>query len=146
MFPDVIWHTEIPILRTAPVPLFMLSELVRQNHYKVVLTGEGADEILAGYDIFKEAKIRRFWARQPDSTAASVAVQPPVSGNFPHAQQQRLPGVFLWCGSGEYERPGLFPPGPLASNQPYQAILLQALCRSELAAGRTMTAIRSLPG
>ena len=67
MFPDVIWHTEIPILRTAPVPLFKLSELVRQNNYKVVLTGEGADEILAGYDIYKEAKIRRFWARQPDS-------------------------------------------------------------------------------
>jgi asparagine synthase (glutamine-hydrolysing) len=33
----------------------------------VVLTGEGADEFLAGYDIFKEAKVRRFWARQPTS-------------------------------------------------------------------------------
>src|SRR5690606_4540922 len=35
--------------------------------YKVVLTGEGADEVFAGYDLFKEAKVRRFWARQPDS-------------------------------------------------------------------------------
>lgn len=34
----------------------------------MVLTGEGADEFLAGYDIFKEAKIRRFWAERPDST------------------------------------------------------------------------------
>jgi len=33
-----------------------------------VLTGEGADEVFAGYDIFKEAKIRRFCAAQPDST------------------------------------------------------------------------------
>jgi asparagine synthase (glutamine-hydrolysing) len=32
-----------------------------------VLTGEGADEMLAGYDIFKEAKIRRFCARYPES-------------------------------------------------------------------------------
>jgi asparagine synthase (glutamine-hydrolysing) len=32
-----------------------------------VLTGEGADEIFAGYNIFKEAKIRRFWARHPES-------------------------------------------------------------------------------
>jgi asparagine synthase (glutamine-hydrolysing) len=40
---------------------------VRQSGYKVVLTGEGADEFLAGYDLFKEAKIRRFWARQPRS-------------------------------------------------------------------------------
>jgi asparagine synthase (glutamine-hydrolysing) len=68
IFPEVIWHTETPILRTAPAPMFLLSELVHKNSYKVVLTGEGADEFLAGYDIFKEAKIRRFWAHQKDST------------------------------------------------------------------------------
>src|SRR4029079_1676021 len=33
-----------------------------------VLTGEGADEMFAGYDLFREAKVRRFWARQPQST------------------------------------------------------------------------------
>jgi asparagine synthase (glutamine-hydrolysing) len=66
-FPQVIWHTEIPVTRTAPAPMFLLSKLVRQNNIKVVITGEGADEMLAGYDIFKEAKIRRFWASQPDS-------------------------------------------------------------------------------
>lgn len=67
VFPDVIWHTETPLLRTAPAPLFLLSRLVRENGYKVVLTGEGADEILGGYDIFKEAKIRAFIHRNPDS-------------------------------------------------------------------------------
>ena len=67
-FPEVIWHTEIPVMRTSPVPMFMLSKLVRDRGYKVVLTGEGADEFLGGYDIFKEAKVRRFWARDPDST------------------------------------------------------------------------------
>ena len=67
IFPHVIWHTETPILRTAPAPLFKLSGLVRENHFKVVLTGEGADEVFAGYNIFKEDKVRRFWARQPDS-------------------------------------------------------------------------------
>jgi asparagine synthase (glutamine-hydrolysing) len=66
-FPEVIWHAETPILRTAPAPMFLLSELVREHQYKVVLTGEGADEVLAGYDIFKEMRIRRFWARQPES-------------------------------------------------------------------------------
>lgn len=68
VFPDVIWHTEAPIVRTAPAPMFMLSQLVRDRGYKVVLTGEGADEFLAGYDIFKEAKIRRFWANRPGSS------------------------------------------------------------------------------
>ena len=57
-FPKIIWHAEKPILRTAPTPLFLLSKLVRDNNIKVVLTGEGADEILGGYDIFKETKIR----------------------------------------------------------------------------------------
>src|SRR3990167_3696540 len=66
-FPKIIWHAEKPILRTAPTPLFLLSKLVRENNIKVVLTGEGADEILGGYDIFKEAKIREFWARFPES-------------------------------------------------------------------------------
>jgi len=67
VFPQVIWHTETPILRTSPAPLFLLSELVHKHNYKVVMTGEGADEFLAGYNIFKEAKIRRFWAKQPGS-------------------------------------------------------------------------------
>lgn len=68
VFPDVIWHTETPIMRTSPAPLYLLSKLVQDTNFKVVLTGEGADEFLGGYNIFKEAKIRRFWARQPDST------------------------------------------------------------------------------
>ena len=67
LFPQVIWHTEVPMIRTAPAPLMMLSGLVRRSDFKVVLTGEGADEIFGGYNIFKEAKIRRFWARHPDS-------------------------------------------------------------------------------
>jgi asparagine synthase (glutamine-hydrolysing) len=67
ILPDVIWHSEQPILRTAPGPMFLLSKLVRDSGFKVVLTGEGADEMLGGYDIFKETKIRQFWARRPDS-------------------------------------------------------------------------------
>ncbi len=67
-FPDVVAHAERPILRTAPVPLYLLSRLVRDSGIKVVLTGEGADELFAGYDLFREAKVRRFWGRQPGST------------------------------------------------------------------------------
>ncbi len=74
-FPDVVWHTETPILRTAPAPLFMLAHLVRETNFKVVLTGEGADEILAGYNIFKEAQVRRFWARDPMSTTRPMLLQ-----------------------------------------------------------------------
>ncbi len=67
LFPRAIWHCECPILRTAPVPLLMLSGLVKSTGYKVVLTGEGADEVFGGYDIFKETKIRLFVSRHPGS-------------------------------------------------------------------------------
>ena len=67
-FAETVCHAEMPLLRTAPVPMFLLSKLVNDRGFKVVLTGEGADEILGGYDIFKEAKIRRFWARDPGSS------------------------------------------------------------------------------
>lgn len=65
--PQVIWHCEKPLLRTSPVPLLLLSGLARSSGFKVVLTGEGADEIFGGYNIFKEAKVRRFWGTRPES-------------------------------------------------------------------------------
>ena len=83
VFPEVVWHAETPVMRTAPAPMFLLSKLVRESGFKVVLTGEGADELLAGYDIFKETKIRRFWARQPDSTRRSLLLRrlyPDIAG------------------------------------------------------------------
>jgi len=67
IFPSLIRATERPILRTAPAPLQRLSAHVRNAGYKVVLTGEGSDEIFAGYDIFREARVRRFVARNPQS-------------------------------------------------------------------------------
>ncbi len=67
LFEKVIWHTEIPVLRTAPFPMYKLSKLVRDNGIKVVITGEGADEMLGGYNIFKEAIVRHFWAKYPES-------------------------------------------------------------------------------
>lgn len=66
-FARTLWHAEKPLLRTAPVPLLMLSGVVREHGMKVVLTGEGADEVFGGYDIFKEAKVRRFWSRRPQA-------------------------------------------------------------------------------
>ena len=75
VFPDVIWHTEKPVLRTAPAPLYLLSRLVRNSGYKVVVTGEGSDEVLGGYDIFKENKIRRFWESRPDSKMRPVLLR-----------------------------------------------------------------------
>jgi asparagine synthase (glutamine-hydrolysing) len=67
VFPDVVWHAETPLVRTAPAPLFLLSRLTRDSGIRVVLTGEGADELFLGYDLFKETVVRRFCLRQPES-------------------------------------------------------------------------------
>lgn len=67
ILPKSIYHAESAVLRLAMAPLLVLSGLVRARKFKAVVGGEGADEILLGYDIFKEVKIRRFWAKQPQS-------------------------------------------------------------------------------
>jgi asparagine synthase (glutamine-hydrolysing) len=87
--PQVIAHTERPILRTAPAPLYLLSKLVRGRGIKVVLTGEGADEMFAGYDLFREGKVRRFWARQPGSARRPRLLERlyPYLARSPVAQQ-----------------------------------------------------------
>lgn len=66
-FVTAVTHAEAALFRSGPVPMFRLSKAVRAAGIKVVMTGEGADEILLGYDLFREAKIRRFWAREPNS-------------------------------------------------------------------------------
>lgn len=66
-FKNVVWHTEAPLLRTAPTPMSLLAKSVRDHNIKVVITGEGADELFGGYNIFKETKIKHFWAKDPQS-------------------------------------------------------------------------------
>ncbi len=65
LLPDAVAHAEQALLRSAPAPFFALSALVQERGVKVVLTGEGADEAFLGYDLFKETKVRQFWARSP---------------------------------------------------------------------------------
>ncbi|MFY2561556.1 asparagine synthase (glutamine-hydrolyzing) [Corallococcus terminator] len=67
LVPGVIFHAEQAMMRSAPAPFLRLSEWVRENGIRVVLTGEGSDEMFLGYDLFKETKVRQFWARQPTS-------------------------------------------------------------------------------
>lgn len=92
ILPDVIRHAEQPVFRAAPAPLYLLAKLVRDAGFKVVLTGEGADEIMGGYDIFKEAKIRRFWGRNPDSRWRPLLLK----RLYPYmAAIQRQPAAYL---------------------------------------------------
>lgn len=53
--PDFVWHTDEPLADLASIPLHYVSRLASQQ-VKVVLSGEGADEIFAGYDFDRWAK------------------------------------------------------------------------------------------
>lgn len=64
---EVIYHSETPLLRSGAFPMYVLAGLVKSHQIKVVLSGEGADELFGGYDIFREVKIREFCKRVPDS-------------------------------------------------------------------------------
>lgn len=68
VFPQVVWHAEAALFRSAPAPLFLLARAVHADSLKVVMTGEGSDEVLLGYDLFREIAIRGFWARNPQSS------------------------------------------------------------------------------
>lgn len=99
-FPEVIRFTERPIIRTAPAPLYKLSGLVREQGLKVVLTGEGADEVFAGYDIFKEARVRRFCARQPASRMRPHLFRK-LYPYLPGLQQQSAEYLAAFFGAGD---------------------------------------------
>ena len=64
---DFILHVQQPLTRVGCLPMYLLSKFVREHGIKVVLSGEGADELFGGYDIFKESLIRSFCEKNPDS-------------------------------------------------------------------------------
>jgi len=65
-FEDAVWHGETAFRNAHGVAKFVLSDRVRRAGYKVVLTGEGADEVLAGYAMFRGRPVRSmpWWTRQ----------------------------------------------------------------------------------
>jgi asparagine synthase (glutamine-hydrolysing) len=65
-FPAVVEHAETPLIRTAPVPLYLLARATREHGITVVATGEGADELFWGYDLFKETALRELHTREPE--------------------------------------------------------------------------------
>src|SRR4051794_8238538 len=71
-FPDAVWHCETPLVRTAPVPLMLLARRAREAGITVVATGEGADELFWGYDLFKEVALRERHARDPKGAEAAL--------------------------------------------------------------------------
>jgi len=105
--PRLVRHAETPVVRTAPVPMMLLADSVRAGGYKVVLTGEGADEAFGGYDLFKEAAVRRFMLRAPGSRwrGALLGRLYPYLANSPAAGRAMTQSFFAG-GAGRGDEPG----------------------------------------
>ena len=94
-FPELICAAEGPVIDTSCACLMRLAQAVHAQGYKVVLTGEGADEALAGYVWFKTQKIRERvrWSarRQPRCCCASLLARSAAGG--PSAARAGIGGV-----------------------------------------------------
>ena len=63
--PLIVWYLDDPVADPALVPLYFIAREARK-HVKVVLSGEGADELFGGYTIYREPISLRAFDRVPD--------------------------------------------------------------------------------
>lgn len=68
----LVWHLETPLVTLLNLPLYLLSRQIRDMGFKVVLSGDGADEILGGYDYFKLLKLMAFIGRNETPARANL--------------------------------------------------------------------------
>ena len=72
-YPDVLWHLEMPFRHPISVPYYHLSRFVRDHGVKVVLTGEGSDELFGGYEAYVADKLRRWVSLLPGNPLRRAA-------------------------------------------------------------------------
>lgn len=106
-FEAALLHAEVPVFRSAFVPMFLLSKRTREAGIKVVLSGEGADEAFLGYDLFKETLLRAAWDSLDEATRLGrlAALYPhldhygpkdlaAVAGLYHQFSRERMAGLF----------------------------------------------------
>ncbi len=74
LWPRLTWHRDAPISEPADIAVFRLAELARQ-HVKVVLSGEGSDELFAGYPKYRFARVSSWAGLVPNPLRAAVIDQ-----------------------------------------------------------------------
>ena len=69
--PEIVWYLDEPVADPALVPLFFIAREARK-HVKVVLSGEGADELFGGYTIYREPLSLKPFEYLPDRLRRSM--------------------------------------------------------------------------
>ena len=101
-YPELIATAECPVIDTSCLGLMHLARSVHQHGYKVALTGEGADEWLAGYPWFKVSRLTKFLEAVPGlgyrvrSGAAKLMGQPGFPRETYERPEQLLGGRNGW--------------------------------------------------
>ena len=96
--PHLIWHEDEPLGHPASVPLYFVSQLA-QRHVKVVLTGEGSDELLAGYYRYRTTLLNLSAGRlyhRFSTDGIRRLVRGVAAGLAPDLLARKLPRTFLW--------------------------------------------------
>ncbi|GAB6125994.1 asparagine synthase (glutamine-hydrolyzing) [Humidesulfovibrio idahonensis] len=106
-FPKAVLHAEVPVFRTALVPMLLLSDAVRGAGIKTILSGEGADEIFLGYGLFRETLLRRRWEELDTDTRKDwIARSNPYLGHY--SQEHHGPLLGMYRQYLEERIPGLY--------------------------------------
>ena len=157
-FADAVWHSETTCINAHGVAKYALSRAVRDAGYKVVLTGEGSDEILAGYPHFRRdmllydnagqdpAEVARLLGELNDANPVSRGLLLPDGQALPLAGVRRslgfAPSWFEAYGTTAFKLRALFADGFLATmgeEDPYRGFLNGLDVHGQLAAGRRFT-------
>ena len=141
-FADAVWHSETTCINAHGVAKYALSRAVRDAGYKVVITGEGSDEILAGYPHFRRdmllydnagqdpAEVARLLGELNDANPVSRGLLLPDGQALPLAGVRRslgfAPSWFEAYGTTAFKLRALFADGFLATmgeEDPYRGFL-----------------------
>jgi asparagine synthase (glutamine-hydrolysing) len=96
--PHLIWHEDEPIAHSASVALYFVSQLA-QRYVKVVLTGEGSDELLAGYYRYRTTMLNMGVGRRYHqfTSAGMRNMLRTVAGSMAsRSLQRKMQRTFLW--------------------------------------------------
>jgi asparagine synthase (glutamine-hydrolysing) len=96
--PHLVWHEDEPIGHSASVALYFVSQLA-QRHVKVVLTGEGSDELLGGYYKYRSTIVNLKFAQAYSrfTTPGMRRIIRSMAGAAARGKwRRRLPRTFLW--------------------------------------------------
>ena len=121
VLPDLVWHLDEPFGDSSALPTYYVCQAARQ-HVTVALSGDGGDEVFAGYTRYQRLDQWRRWRRIPGWLRRGVLA--PVGRAMP----------FTWPGWNSLHAAGRLPDDGLAPCLGMYPYILDDLCTHDLRA------------